>query len=104
MKSATHYGNGKETNEFGIPKVEKEINFVHSPLGLAGRRDLPSTSWMKDQATEFYRLHGRYPTRLRLEGRPGVTKHAAFYLDRPGLPAACVSLAVSYGAEEDSLA
>jgi hypothetical protein len=100
----TLYGNGKETNEFGIPKEPKETNFVHDISHRAGRRDLPNTSWMMDKAAEFYEANGRYPTRMMLQCRRGGTSFAAFWMDRPGLPQAMVRLDVSYEAEEDGFA
>lgn len=99
MKSRSHYGLAGEKNEMGIPKREKNIEFVHGTgIAAAGRRDIPTTGWLKDEARQYHADNGVWPDTLYLSGQSQGTSFTAFMVGD-----VVVRLNVLYGQPEDRL-
>lgn len=92
----TLYGNGKDVNEFGTPKVPKETNFVHP---IYQTKDPVSVSSMRDMCAAFYESHGRYPTKLKVAAPSNGTRSTAFFIGSK-----LVSLDITYDAEVTEVA
>jgi hypothetical protein len=93
----TLYGNGKDRNEMGIPKVPKETHFVH-PV-YAPRDPLPMST-VRGLVEDFYAIHNRYPRMLYVAGGSVGTKFIGFMVTG----GAYVGLDVIYGALETKVA
>jgi hypothetical protein len=92
----TLYGNGKETNEFGHPKVAKETNFLR-PVYFT--KDPVSLSTLRDMLREFHEAHGCYPETLHVAGQSNGTRSLMFQAEGPG-QGPFVSLKVFFDAAE----
>lgn len=71
----TLYGNGKDRNEFGIPKVPKETHFVHPVYSAKLPLPIPT---MKEMCEAFYEAEGRWPSMLYVAGGSIGTKYTSF--------------------------
>lgn len=68
----TDYGDAGGTNQYGIDKPAKDVDFLHSPgAALTGTKAPVSDSTIRDLVTEFYRIHGCKPTKLHLDHDSG---------------------------------
>lgn len=92
----TLYGNGKDRNEFGTPKVPKETNFVHPVYSAKVPIPIPT---MRDMCEEFYKTEGRYPEILYIAGGSIGTKYTSFMIK-----GAVVGLDIIYNAPETKVA
>ena len=92
----TLYGNGKDKNEMGIPKVPKETNFVHPVYSAKNPLSIPT---MREMCEAFYEKEGRYPTTLYVAGGSIATKFTSFQIRD-----AIVGLDVIYNAPETKVA
>lgn len=93
----TLYGNGKDKNEFGVPKVPKETHFVH-PV-YAPRDPMPIHS-IRTLVEDFHAREGRYPSMLYVADGSVGTKYVGFMMTS----GAYVGLDVIYNAPETKVA
>jgi hypothetical protein len=92
----TLYGNGKDRNEFGVPKEPKETNFVH-PVYTA-KLPLPIPT-MREMCEAFKEANGRFPTMLYIAAGSIGTKFVSFQIKD-----SIVGLDVIYNAPETRVA
>jgi UDP-N-acetylglucosamine:LPS N-acetylglucosamine transferase len=92
----TLYGNGKDRNEQGIPKVAKETNFVHPVYSTKIPIPIPT---MREMCEAFKEAEGRFPTMLYVSGGSIGTKFVSFQIKD-----SIVGLDVVYNAPETKVA
>lgn len=93
----TLYGNGKDKNEFGVPKVPKETNFVHPVYSTKVPLPFPT---MREMCEAFHRVAARYPSVLYISGGSIGTKFVSFMVSS----GAIVGLDIIYDAPETKVA
>lgn len=93
----TLYGNGKDKNEFGVPKVPKETHFVHPVYAPKDPMDMATVRGLVE---DFYAIHNRYPSILYVADGNVGTKFVGFMVTG----GAYVGLDVIYNAPETKVA
>lgn len=92
----TLYGNGRDRNEFGVPKVPKETNFVHAKYTVKTPLSIPA---MREMCEAFHQKHGCYPDMLYVASNSIATKYVSFQIRDT-----IVGLSVVYDAPETRVA